>query len=189
MYREKGLGIIAIIIIIIIIIILVASTTIFINKYIDKEKDIDIIQNMLSIQGACRVLKQDSIVQKNTDMFVGTKISDMPDDNLINEFKGKNIINESEYEKYYCLNNENLEQLNLEIENEENAYYLINYDDDEVIITNSYKGKYKLSEFNNESDENGDVNDAGDINEDTEENNGEENNGEENNSEGSNSGQ
>ena len=64
------------------------------------------------------------------------------------------ILKVSSYEKYYCLNNENLKQLKLEIENEENSYYLINYDDDEVIITSGYNGKYKLSEINTENEEN-----------------------------------
>ena len=156
MRSEKGLGIIGIIIIIMIIIALAVSTTFLIKNYIAKEKGIDIKQNMLSIQGACKVLKQDSIVKKNTDMFVGTKLSDMNEDNLINDFKSKGIIAESDYEKYYCLNNDNLEQLNLGIQNEENSYYLINYDDNEVIITSGYDGKYKLSEINTEDENNQD---------------------------------
>ena len=118
MQKENGLGVIGIIFIIMIIIALAIGTTFLIKNYIAKEKGIDIKQNMLSIQGACRVLKQDSIVKKNTDMFVGTKLSDMNEDNLINDFKSKGIIAESDYEKYYCLNNDNIKQLNLEIENE-----------------------------------------------------------------------
>ena len=58
-----------------------------------------------------------------------------------------NIIQEADYGKYYCLNNENLKQLNLDIENEEGSYYLVDYDDDIIIITKGYEGKYKLSEI------------------------------------------
>ncbi len=147
MKDEKGLGIIAIIFIIVIIAGLIGASVYWINKNIDDEKNEDIKANMLLIQGATRVLKQNSIVQKNTDMFVGTKISDMPDDELINNFKSLNIIQEADYGKYYCLNNENLKQLNLDIENEEGSYYLVDYDDDIIIITKGYEGKYKISEI------------------------------------------
>ena len=147
MKKENGLGIISVILIIIVIAGIVTASVLLINKTIDEGKDNDIKANMLLIEGATKVLKQNSIVQKNTDMFVGTKISDMPEDELINNFKTLNIIEESEYGKYYCLNNENLKQLNLDIENEEGSYYLVNYDDDIVIITKGYEGKYKLSEL------------------------------------------
>ena len=147
MKKENGLGIISIILIIIVIAGIVTVSVFFINKKIDDSKESDIKANMLLIEGATKVLKQNSIVQKNTDMFVGTKISEMPDDELINNFKALNIIEESQYEKYYCLNNENLKQLKLDIENEEDSYYLVNYDEDIIIITKGYEGKYKLSEI------------------------------------------
>ncbi len=147
MKSENGLGIIGIIFIIIIISTIITGGVFFIKNNINHEKNDEIRSNMLLIQGACSRLKQDSIKQKNTDMYLGTKISDMNDDAIINDFKSKNVIAEDQYEKYYCLNNENLKQLNLDIENEENSYYLINYDANEVIITKGYEGKYKLSEI------------------------------------------
>ena len=147
MKKENGLGIISVILIIIVIASIVTTSVFFINKKIDDSKESDIKANMLLIEGATKVLKQNSIVQKNTDMFVGTKISEMPDDELINNFKALNIIEESQYEKYYCLNNDNLKQLKLDIENEEDSYYLVNYDEDIIIITKGYEGKYKLSEI------------------------------------------
>ena len=147
MKKENGLGIISVILIIIVIASIVTTSVFFINKKIDDSKESDIKANMLLIEGATKVLKQNSIVQKNTDMFVGTKISEMPDDELINNFKALNIIEESQYEKYYCLNNDNLKELKLDIENEEDSYYLVNYDEDIIIITKGYEGKYKLSEI------------------------------------------
>ncbi len=147
MKKEEGLGIVGIIIIVIVIVGLIIGAVFLINRNVNDEKDEDIKANMLLIQGATRVLKQKSIVEKNTESFVGTKISEMPDDEIINNFKALNIIEEASYEKYYCLNNENLKQLNLEIENEEGSYYLVNYDEDIIIITKGYQGKYKLSEI------------------------------------------
>ena len=147
MKSEKGLGIIGIILIIIIIAGLITGAVFVINKSINSEKNDQVRSNMLLIQGKCAKLKQESIKAKNTDMYIGTKISDMNEDELINKFKELNVIPKDQYEKYYCLNNDNLKALNLEIENEENSYYLINYDEGEVIITKGYEGKYKLSEI------------------------------------------
>lgn len=147
MKNEKGLGVIGIILIIIVIIALVIISVNLINNYMAKQEEESIKSNMLLIQGACRVIKQNSIAQKKDDIFIGTKISEMTEDQIINEFKSKNIVEQEKYDKYYCLNNENLRELNLEIENEENSYYLVNYDDDEIIITSGYRDKYKLSEI------------------------------------------
>ena len=147
MKSEKGLGIIGIILIIIIIAGLITGAVYIVNKSIDKEENDQIRSNMLLIQGTCARLKQDSIKSKNTDMYVGTKISDMNEDEIINNFKSQNIIEQDKYDKYYCLTNDNLKTLELDIENEEGSYYLINYDENEVIITKGYNGKYKLSEI------------------------------------------
>ena len=147
MKSEKGIGLIMIILIVVVIIGLIVTGVIFINKNISKEKAESIEANMLKIQGACKVLKNDSIVKKNTDMFVGTKITDMPDDEIINNFKALNIIEEAQYEKFYCLNDDNLKALDIEVENEEGSYYLVDYDDDIVIITKGLNGKYKLSDI------------------------------------------
>ena len=147
MKSEKGLGIIGIILIVIIIAGLITGAFFFIKTRINNEKNDSIRSDMLLIQGTCAKLKQESIKAKNTDMYVGTKISDMSEDEIINNFKSLNILPEDQYEKYYCLNNDNLKELTLDIENEEGSYYLINYDDNEVIITKGYQGKYKLSEI------------------------------------------
>ena len=147
MKSEKGLGIIGIILIIIIIAGLITGGVFFIKTRINNEKNDSIRSDMLLIQGTCSKIKQESIKAKNTDMYVGTKISDMSEDEIINNFKSLSIVSEDQYEKYYCLNNDNLKALNLDIQNEEGSYYLINYDDNEVIITKGYQGKYKLSEI------------------------------------------
>ena len=147
MKSEKGLGIIGIILIIIIIAGLITGAVFLVNKSINNEKNDSIRSDMLLIQGTCAKLKQESIKAKNTDMYVGTKISDMNEDEIINTFKSLNIVPEDQYATYYCLNNDNLKALNLDIQNEEGSYYLINYDDNEVIITKGYQGKYKLSEI------------------------------------------
>ena len=147
MKRESGLGIIGIILIIVIIAGLIVGAVYLVKQNISKEENDQIRSNMLLIQATCAILKQDSIKSKNTDMYVGTKVADLGEDELINDFKSKNVITEEDYSKYYCLKDENLEALGLDIKNEEGSYYLINYDAGEVIITKGYNGKYKLSEI------------------------------------------
>ena len=69
------------------------------------------------------------------------------DDPIIKEFLNKNIIPEEEYKNYYVLTDDDLKRLDVDVKNEENAYYLVNYTSDEVIITSGLNGKYKLSEI------------------------------------------
>ncbi len=68
-------------------------------------------------------------------------------DEIVEEFKKLNIISESDYDKYYVLENENLEALGLSFKNEKNARYIINYDTREVAITCGYQGQYLLSQM------------------------------------------
>ena len=133
MNKESGLGVVGIFFIIILIIMIISGAYYATKKFIKNEENADIKANMLIIQGACKVLKQKSIVKK--------------DDSILNEFKAKNIIDESNYDKYFVLSNEDLKNLNIEVQNEKDSYYIVNYDDNEVYITKGYDGKYKLSEM------------------------------------------
>ena len=72
---------------------------------------------------------------------------DLINDKIITEFLEKNILNQNEYDKYYVLNNDDLKKLEIDVENEEDSYYLVNYSTGEVIITSGFNGKYKLSEI------------------------------------------
>ncbi len=66
---------------------------------------------------------------------------------IVEEFKKLNIVSESDYDKYYVLEDVDLESLGLDFRNEKNARYLINYDTREVAITCGYQGQYLLSQM------------------------------------------
>lgn len=66
---------------------------------------------------------------------------------IVEEFKKLNVIPDSDYDKYYVLENVDLETLGLNFKNEKNARYLINYDSREVAITCGYQGQYLLSQM------------------------------------------
>lgn len=134
-----------IIIILVLVLILFYIFNIY-NERNEKENFENIKSDMLLIQGACKVLKDNCIVNKSDEALVGKKLNEA-DDDIINEFKSKNIIDENEYDKYYVLNDEDLSKLNIDVKNIDKSYYLINYDTSEVIFTLGYEGKYKLSEM------------------------------------------
>lgn len=147
MKNEKALGLVGAIILIIFIVIAIISVTYFIKHNEKKEKNADIKANMLLIQGSCKVKKQKTILDKDNVLLIGTKLSEITDDDIINEFKELDIIDDETYNEYYVLSDENLEELDLDVKNETDSYYIVNYDTSEVIITKGYEGKYKLSEM------------------------------------------
>ena len=132
------MGIIAIIISVLIIVGLVIFAYYFIIDTADEQKIEDIRANMLLIQGKCKILQETTKVNNNQDVLKGKKISDMQDDSIISDFINKNIIDSSKLDKYYALSNEDLSGMELDIQNEENSYYIVNYEDNTVFITKGY---------------------------------------------------
>lgn len=149
MNKENGLSFIGVFFAIVFIIFVVIIGQSVLRKKINNVKTNDIKSNMLLIKGACKGINDEAIVNKNTENYVGTLLTtpDITNDQIISNFLSKNIISAEEYGSYYFLSNDDLKKLNLDIENEENSYYLINYSSGEVIITAGINGKYKLSEI------------------------------------------
>ena len=126
------------------------------TKYISKsDENISNDENALSDGNTST--DEDTASDENTSTAEGASsnentqtdesTSDKINDSIINDFVSKKIITESEYEDYYVLSDEDLKKLEINVENEENSYYLVNYKSGEVIITSGIDGKYKLSEI------------------------------------------
>ena len=152
MKDNKGMGYILAIIIIIIVAILVAAGVYFIRIKLNEEKIETLKTNMLLIQWKARDYVDTKKAAKEEIIYIGTKVSEMKENNLISEWIKKDVIKEEEYEKYYVLNDEDLKSLSSEVSNEESSYYLVNYDTYEIIITKgcSYNDEeilYKLSDI------------------------------------------
>ena len=141
MNKENGMGIIAIIISVLIIVLIGIFAYTFIINSADKQKIEDIRANMLLIQGKCKIIEETSKVNNNEDQLKGTKLSDMQDDSIISEFLNKNIIDVSKVDKYYALSNDDLDSMELDIKNEENSYYVVNYEENTVYITKGYRAE------------------------------------------------
>lgn len=146
MKREEAKGMIKMVLSIIIIALLIVGGYHYIKNKNTDSKNEDIKSNMLLIQGAGSVLKENSIVKKDDSILIGTKLSEM-DNELVNEFKNKGIVEEKDYSNYFVLTNDDLKKMKLDVLNEENSYYLINYTENEVVITSGHNGKYKLSDI------------------------------------------
>ena len=146
--KKKKLIFVKIIIYLLIFSVLACLIIFGIKRYFEKEKIQDIKSDMLSVQCMCRIYKENNMINKSDNKILGVKLSDCSND-IINNFKSKNIIVPNEYDKYYVLSNEDLNTLKTNIEPESDSYYLINYDTWEVITTQGYKGAYRLSDIMN----------------------------------------
>lgn len=138
MKREEGMGIIAIILSVLAIGLIIFFAYNYFTNTADEQKKADIRANMLLIQGKCKILQETTKVNNNQDSIKGRKVSDMQDDSIISEFLGKNIIDITKLDKYYVLSNDDLESMGLDVHNEENSYYIVNYEENEVYITEGY---------------------------------------------------
>ena len=138
MKKETGMGIIAIILIILSIIALCFGAYYFVSNFMKKEKNVDIKANMLVIKGKAKVLEETSKVNNNEEGLKGKKLSEMQEDHIISEFLKKNIIYNTKLENYYALRNEDLKEMELDIQNEKDSYYIVNYETEEVYITKGY---------------------------------------------------
>ena len=138
MKAEKGMGIIAIIISVLIIVEIAIFAYNFAVNTADEQKIQDIRANMLLIQGKCKILQETTKVNNNQDVLKGKKLSDMQDDSIISDFINKNIIDSSKLDKYYALSNDDLKSMELDVQNEENSYYVVNYEENSVYITKGY---------------------------------------------------
>ena len=149
----------------ILLVIFIGVIVYFGVKWLSTEKETEKVQNvkanMLIIQGAIKKLDEKVKIEnimfeddKKEVALIGTKLTDLGDNEIIEKFKELNVLTEEEWGNYYLLTNKDLEKLlkasKTDVKNEEGSYYLVEYEDDEVVITKGYEGKYKLSEMPSE---------------------------------------
>lgn len=154
MKSNKGMGYIQVIIIIAFIAMLVASSIYYVRMKLNEEYIETIKTNMLLIEWRVREYKDKKKAEGEEITYIGTKVSDVLEDPLIIPILEKNVISSDEYDNYYVLKDSDLEALSLEITNEENSYYIIDYETLDIIITKgcSYKDDqtlYRLSDIKN----------------------------------------
>ena len=152
MKKYKGMGMIQLIVMILFIILIVATIVYFVRIQYHEARIETIKTDMLQVQWKIKDYIDKQTVKGEEKQYLGTKLSEMRNDSILQEFLSNNILSESEYEKYYVLKDENLATAGLEITNYQDSYFIINYETYEVIVSKGCKYSekeilYKLSDI------------------------------------------
>ncbi len=124
----------------------------FFNKEYDKEEFETVKTNMLLIQAKTELIAQKVDIEEKGAKYIGTKISDKKEDERIKKLIDNKVIDiDSDKSNYYCIDNNNLNELGLNDVKIED-YYIIDYKKNDVIYIYGIKDSkgnivYKLSEM------------------------------------------
>lgn len=165
MKSEKGLTFLSTAILVIVIALIAFATVYFVRIQTSKEKAEDIKTDMLLVQAKVKKISGDYTLNHKEEILIGTKLSDMQEDEIIKEFLEKSLFDANKKgKKYYVLNQQNLNDLELsKVILEENSYYIAEYTTGEVYYTKGYmdengevhyKAKEETSPNNVEKNEN-----------------------------------
>lgn len=156
MKSEKGMTLVATVAFVIVITALVFAVVYYARIEIAKSNLEDLKTDILLVQAKVKTISGEYILQKDEELLKGTKIEDMKDDPAIKQVIEKEEINiDEEGKKYYVLNKENLQELNLEnVKLEENNYYIVEYTAYDVYYTKGFlysdgEMYYKLTAIEN----------------------------------------
>ena len=150
MKKENGLTHMTTIFLVIIILVLILVAVRFVELQYKNEESETIKTNMLAIQGKAKIIAEEEKALKKE--LAGIKISDKKEEENIKKLLEQQNITIDENSKYYVLDKENLKEIGLgNIELESDQYYIVNYDNLEILYTKGVQiGDnilYKLSDF------------------------------------------
>ena len=134
MKSEKGLTFFGTIILVVVIALIAFAVVYFTRMEVDKEKAEDIKTDMLLVQAKVKKIYGDYTLEKKEDVLVGTKLTEMKEEEIIKEFLEKELFDPYEKNKeYYVLNQQNLNDLDLgKVILEDGSYYIVEYTSSEV---------------------------------------------------------
>ena len=92
---------------------------------------------MLLVQAKVKKITGEYTLEQKEELLKGTKIDEMAENATIQNFLEKEIIDvEEENKKYYVLDKQNLEELDLQkVKLKEDSYYIVEYTSNEVYYT------------------------------------------------------
>ena len=154
MKARKSLAATYVKIIIVIVIIAVAGYFAyrFLNKSYNEEEFETIKTDMLLIQGKTEIVGQKVGIKEKGAEYIGTKIEEKKEEPVIQNLIQKEIIDiDSKDSTYYCLDNDDLKELELD-KVTTNNYFIVDYKKNDVIYVDGIENKdgntiYKLSEM------------------------------------------
>ena len=140
MKSEKGLTFISTAILVVVIAAITFGVVYFVRLQLDKGKNEDIKTDMLLVEARVQKLSSEYILEKKEDILVGTKLTEMEEEQLVKEFLEKELFDPKEKgAKYYVLNQENINEMKLEnVELEKDSYYIVDYTSSKVYYTKGY---------------------------------------------------
>lgn len=149
MKNEKGIALIGLVILVMITAVILFAGTKYLKEYANNQKNEDIKANMLAIQTVITNVKNKHTVDETNNILVGTKLdleNNETEYTISDEFK--NVLLSLENAELYILNTEELNNLgikNIEINN--TAFYVVDYNSEEILYSLGVNGVYKLSEM------------------------------------------
>ena len=94
-----------------------------IGKYENNVSIETIKTDLLQVQWKIKDYMDKQTIKGEEKQYLGTKLSEMTSDSLLQDLFSSNILVEQEYEKYYVLTDENLATAGLEITNYKDSYF------------------------------------------------------------------
>lgn len=149
MKNEKGIALIGLVIVVLLTAVVLFAGTNYLKEYVSNQKNEDIKANMLAIQTVITNVKNKHTVDKTNNILVGTKLdleNNETEYTISDEFK--NVLLSLENAELYILNTEELNNLgvkNIEVNN--TAFYVVDYNSEEILYSLGVNGVYKLSEM------------------------------------------
>ena len=160
MKNEKGIALIGLVIVVLLTAVVLFAGTNYLKEYVSNQKNEDIKANMLAIQTVITNVKNKHTVDETNNILVGTKLdleNNETEYTISDEFK--NVLLSLENAELYILNTEELNNLgvknierngaditkNIEINN--TAFYVVDYNSEEILYSLGVNGVYKLSEM------------------------------------------
>lgn len=121
-------------IVILIIILLMLGVIYFIKRQYVEENFQTAKTNMLLIEAKIKVIAEKVIMKEKDITYVGTKLSEMQEDEQIKQLLDKGIISlDEKAHSYYVLKKEDLAKLDLATIEKKEGYYIVDYKEIDVI--------------------------------------------------------
>lgn len=149
MKSEKGIALIGLVILVMLTAVVLFAGTKYIKEYANNQKNEDIKANMLAIQTVITNVKNKHTVDETNNILIGVKLDlENNETEYVIPEDFKNTLLTIENANFYILNSDELNNLgikNIEINNK--AFYVVDYNSEEVLYSLGVNGIYKLSEM------------------------------------------
>ena len=152
---------IKILMIIIIIAVMILGAIYFVNKQYDNEKVETLKTDMLLLEAKVKILEEKVNIKEKGAKYIGTELKEKKaEEEFKNLIEKEGIKVDSKKNKYYVIDNSNLEELGLGNIKLDEGYYVVDYKTNEIFYTHGIKDedgnvKYSLSELGKTKSEEG----------------------------------